>query len=53
LSLLLMLGFFASLILIFLSPIVLCIFLMWQGGWWAILGLALWIIFNVVGKKIT
>jgi len=23
---------------------------MWQGGWWAILGLGLWIIFQSVGK---
>lgn len=26
------------------------IYLMWQGGWWAMLGLGLWMFFTLLGK---
>ena len=28
------------------------IFLMWQGGWWAMLGLGFWMLFSMTGKML-
>lgn len=52
LSVILALGIFLVLISLLLGSIALCIFLMWQGGWWAMLGLGLWVVFQGVGKLI-
>jgi hypothetical protein len=50
LSILLALALFVGLIALLLGLIGLCVFLIWQGGWWAMLGLGLWIIFQSIGK---
>ena len=50
LSVVLALGLLAGFIALLLGLIGLCVFLMWQGGWWAMLGLGLWIIFRGIGK---
>jgi len=50
LSIVFALGLFIGFIALLLGLIGLCVFLMWQGGWWAMLGLGLWIVFQGVGK---
>ena len=28
------------------------VYLMWQGGWWAMIGLGLWVVFTFLGKLV-
>jgi len=50
LSIVFVLSLFIGLAALLIGLIGLCVFLMWQGGWWAMLGLGLWIIFQGVDK---
>lgn len=50
LSIVFILGVVTGIVVLLLGLVGLCIVLMWQGGWWAMLGLGLWIVFQGIGK---